>query len=1014
MLKKILILVALTGIAALGYQSGYLANNQFSPLREELGGDAEDNLFANVSYQSGISYNRLSFDHAIGTAWGDYDNDGWVDLYVTDSGYPNTLYHNEGDGTFTVSPLNKQVGLDEFESGGAIFADYNNDGWQDLLVVGWGPNTLFMNDAGERFVDVTLEAGLADKGENSKSGSWGDYDQDGYLDLYIANWACYPRCGRPATGELDKFYHNNGDGTFTNVTRLLPAKTTGAGFIASFTDFDNDGDLDIYLVNDEFIYPIGNALWRNDGPGCDGWCFTEISTDSGADASLMGMGLAPNDYDNDGDFDYYFSNAGPMGFLQNQGDGTFKEVAAQIGVDAPLRVGFGMIAFDYDNDMWQDLYLAVPAYVGGDDVAANPLFHNNGDGTFSRVQSNTGAADVGATLGVAYADYNQDGWLDFVIGSFNQGYELFKNQAVSKNHWLVFELEGDGKNINRDAVGTKIIVTTPDGAIQTRELQAGASVGAGSELILHFGLGTATKAKTVTVIWPDNTTQTFSNVVGDRRIQLPYPLDDAALQAQADALAVNHPANPTVAFGAILLAILFIFIYRMMTKKTSIFLLLMLGLGIAGCSQPADLDRDLGLLLSEIEVVQPEELPTYDPAMLELGQALFWDPLLGGNRDTACVTCHHPALGTSDGLPLAIGTGATGLGPDFRHLGTDREFVPRNATEIYNRNLPGWTTMFWDIRVFAVDGVHFGSPAAYRLPQGLDNVVAVQAMFPVTSGDEMMGDRGNLDIFGEKNELAAQDGRYVERIWEALMVRVLAEPEYAAMFAEVFPDVPADELGFEHAANAIAAYEMETFTFLDAPFDRYLLGDTSALSDDAKRGAILFYGEAQCSVCHSGLLMTDQKAHNLAVPMFGPGKGVQDDIDPGVMLVTGERSDRYSFRTPPLRNIALTAPYYHNGAYDDLRDVIEQHLQAEEMLYAYTGESLSPELRATIVNDPDIFASVLEWLDPTIADAPDLSDEEIDYLLAFLDSLTSPTAQDWEQFVPDSVPSGLDVGGAIE
>ena len=1004
MLKKLLIVVALIGIAVLGYWYGFLA----SP--PEI---VEQNLFANVSYQAGISYNRQSFDHVIGTAWGDYDNDGWVDLYVTDSGYPNTLYHNEGDGTFTVSPLNEQVALAELESGGAIFADYNNDGWQDLLVVGWGPNTLFMSDGGKRFIDVTAKAGLVDKGENSKSGSWGDYDQDGYLDLYIANWACYSRCGRPAMGELDKLYHNNGDGTFTDVTRLLPGKTTGAGFIANFTDFDNDGDLDIYLINDEFIYPIGNALWRNDGPDCDGWCFTEISKEAGADTSLMGMGIAPNDYDNDGDFDYYFSNAGPMGFLQNQGDGTFKEVAAEIGVAAPLRVGFGMIAFDYDNDGWQDLYLAVPAYVGGDDVAANPLFHNNGDGTFSRVESDTGAADVGATLGVAYADYNKDGWLDFVIGSFNQGYELFKNQAVSGNHWLVFELEGDGQKINRDAVGTKIIVTTPDGITQTRELLAGASVGAGSELILHFGLGEHANAENITIIWPDNTSQTYANVAADQRILLTYGVDGNLSTAQAHSSAVNDPAQITRALAAGILTLLaLIFLSRMMNKKFAVFLLLIFAFLTTGCG--TDLDRDLGLLLSDIDVVRPEELPTYDPAMLQLGEALFWDPLLGGNRDMACVTCHHPALGTGDGLPLAIGTGASGLGPDFRHLGTDREFVPRNATEIYNRNLPGWTTMFWDIRVFAVDDVHFGSPAAYRLPQGLDNVVAVQAMFPVTSGDEMMGDRGNVDIFGERNELAAQDGRYIERIWDGLMVRILDVPEYRTMFAEAFSGVPADELGFENAANAIAAYEMETFTFLDAPFDRYLLGETDAMSDDAKRGAILFYGEARCSECHSGLLMTDQTAHNLAVPLFGPGKGVTDDIDPGVMLVTGERDDRYSFRTAPLRNIALTGPYFHNGAYNDLRDVIEQHLHAEEMLYAYTGESLPEALRETIVKDPEILVSVTEWLDPTIAAMPDLSDAEIDYLLAFLDSLTSSTAQDWEQFVPDSVPSGLDVGGAIE
>jgi len=494
---------------------------------------ASDNIFQNVSYQAGVTHNRWSFDHTIGIAWGDYDNDGWVDLYVTDSGFPNTLYHNNQDGTFSISDLNGEVALTDQESGGAIFVDFNNDGWKDLFVTSWGANTLFLNDRGRGFMDITKEVGLHGQRANSKSASWGDYDQDGYLDLYIANWSCYPRCGRPMTGESDRLYHNNGDGIFRDVTSLLGSKVEGAGFIASFTDYDNDGDPDIYLINDEFINPIGNALWRNDGPGCDGWCFTEISARSNADTRLMGMGIATTDYDNDGDFDYYFSNAGPMAFLQNQGDGTFLDVATHIGLDAPLRIGFGMIAFDYDNDAWQDLYLAVPTYIGRDNVPANPLFHNNADGTFTRVCCNTGAADVGATLGVAYADYNQDGWLDFLIGSFNQGYELYQNQALTRdeNHWLTFELRGGGP-VNQDAVGTRIILTLPNGTTQMQELQAGSSVSAGNELILHFGLGSAQLASAVTVIWPDGLTQAFEYVPADRRILLPYPIDGEALRTQ--------------------------------------------------------------------------------------------------------------------------------------------------------------------------------------------------------------------------------------------------------------------------------------------------------------------------------------------------------------------------------------------------------------------------------------------------------------------------------------------------
>ena len=149
----------------------------------------------------------------------------------------------------------------------------------------------------------------------------GDLTGDNLADLYVANWSCTPNCGRPSEGDKDNLYHNNGDGTFTDVADLLSHQTWGAGFIAGFVDFDDDGDLDIYLVNDEFLNPVGNALWRNDGAGCDGWCFTDVSQAAGADQRVMGMGLAVGDPDNDLDFDFYFSNVGPMTLLVNQGDG---------------------------------------------------------------------------------------------------------------------------------------------------------------------------------------------------------------------------------------------------------------------------------------------------------------------------------------------------------------------------------------------------------------------------------------------------------------------------------------------------------------------------------------------------------------------------------------------------------------------------------------------------------------------------------------------------------------------
>jgi hypothetical protein len=356
-------------------------------------------LFTDVSTSAGIINNRRGTDKSIGQAWGDYDNDGWLDLYVTDSAGPNTLYHNNRDGTFSVSPFNSQVILPSRHSSGASFVDFDNDGWRDLYVLNWGDNFLYRNDNGTGFVDVTGLAGIAGGEANSKTASWGDYDRDGYLDLYVANWACYPLCGRPFAGDSDRLYHNNGDGTFTDVSRILGSKTAGAGFVASFTDYDNDGDLDIYLVNDEFINPIGNVLWRNDGPGCEVWCFVDVAAEAGANTRLMGMGLAPADYDNDGDQDFYFSNAGPMALLQNQGNGTFVDMALPAGVDMSLGIGWGAVFFDYDNDGWRDLYVAVAEGTAGGSMA-NPLFHNNGNGGFTEVGHQSPVGNPGHTMGV--------------------------------------------------------------------------------------------------------------------------------------------------------------------------------------------------------------------------------------------------------------------------------------------------------------------------------------------------------------------------------------------------------------------------------------------------------------------------------------------------------------------------------------------------------------------------------------------------------------------------------------
>jgi hypothetical protein len=513
---RLLVCLCVAGLALLLTGQGFSLSERVAAQSAEI---APTTLFADVTDQAGLSGNRRGTDRAIGAAWGDYDNDGWVDLYVTDTAGPNTLFRNNGDGTFSRVEM-PAIALPDAYSGGAVFADYDNDGWLDLYVANWGFNHLFRNVNGI-FVDVTEEAGVAGRDANSQTASWGDFDGDGFLDLYVANWACYPRCGRPMTGESDRLYRNNGDGTFTDITSLLGSKVMGAGFVASFIDYDNDGDLDIYLINDEFINPVGNALWRNDGPGCNGWCLTEVSAAAGADTRLMGMGLAAFDYNNSGHIDFYFSNAGPMALLRNRGDGSFSNVAADAGVASPTAIGWGTVAFDYNNDGYPDLYLAVMEGVRGRD-ATNPLFRNNGDGAFSELLM-SGANDGHSSLGVATADFDGDGRLDLLVGNINPpGYRLYRNlgRDGAGHNWLRFHLTGGGP-INRDAIGTRISLIGHDGRRQMQELQAGSSLGSGNEMVLHFGLGQAESAD-ITIRWPDGSEQTVRNVRANQRYDVQY------------------------------------------------------------------------------------------------------------------------------------------------------------------------------------------------------------------------------------------------------------------------------------------------------------------------------------------------------------------------------------------------------------------------------------------------------------------------------------------------------------
>ncbi len=495
--------------------------------------------YLDVSQQAGIhtphrgSWNMFAKDFkggylGIGQAWGDYDNDGFLDLYVTGNLSPSVLYHNQGDGTFTVSEFSESVSLPTLRTGGATWADYDNDGWKDLYVLVYGRNVLFHNEGKNGFRNVTETAGVGDAGRGS-SATWGDYDQDGWLDLYVVNWSCWPECN-PIDNTLarDTLYHNNGDGTFTDVSNLfLQEKLQGSGFTASFVDYDNDGDPDLYVVNDELKNPIGNVLWRNDGPGCNGWCWTDISEESGANVRLAGMGLAVGDYNNDLTLDFYFSNmVNAMRLMENK-DGKFVSMARDAGVmvGPSPAVGWGTSFFDYNNDGWLDLYLATTEFrqitaQSGPEGMHFPyrpyLFENNGDSTFSDVTPPLWLRYPHAEMGFAYADYNNDGWVDFVTGNWNEGYALYRNQAVTgkDNHWLTVRLTGAAP-INRDAIGARVYLTTDDGRTQMQEVRNGGSLGAGNDTALHFGLKQAS-IQSLKIVWPDGKLDLVENVAVDQ------------------------------------------------------------------------------------------------------------------------------------------------------------------------------------------------------------------------------------------------------------------------------------------------------------------------------------------------------------------------------------------------------------------------------------------------------------------------------------------------------------------
>jgi len=409
---------------------------------------------------------------------------------------------------------------------------------------------------------------------------------------------------------------------------------------------------------------------------------------------------------------------------------------------------------------------------------------------------------------------------------------------------------------------------------------------------------------------------------------------------------------------------------------------------------------------------------------VKLGRDLFYDKILSGNLNTSCGTCHHSLLDTGDGLSLSLGEGGRGLGRS-RNPGVGasavKNRVPRNSPPVFNLGAHEYVNMFHDGRVAKDDSQisGFKTPIGNGFPLGLESALAAQAIFPLTSPTEMAGHEGENPI-GDARSLGMENIAAPGGVWELLVDRLKNIPGYVNQFENVFDDVySAEDITIVHVGNALGAFEATAWRADNTPFDKYLRGNRGAMSQDAIAGMQIFYqGDwfgKNCASCHSGKFLTDHQFHAIGVPPVGPGKGVGIDgyDDYGREGVTDLIEDRYKFKTPALRNVALTAPYGHNGAYKTLRSMVEHHVNVGYSLENYDPSQLVLPSRVDL-DEKDLVALSDAGTIEAIKDASEirryyLTDRDIDRLVAFLNALTDPSSLNLMHSLPETVPSGLEV-----
>jgi hypothetical protein len=516
-------------------------------------------MFENIATQAGLDFRHTNGaspeKHMVetmgsGGLFFDYDNDGWLDIFLVDGGSVtdrnvatrarSRLYRNRGNGTF--EDVTAAAGITHSQYGmGACAADYDNDGYVDLYVTNAGPNTLYHNTGRGTFIDVTRSAGVASSSLGT-SCAFADVDNDGFVDLFVTNYVDVTterRCGdsqvraycRP---ELYKglpyvLYHNNGNGTFTDVTREAGVYTTaGKGLGVVFGDYDDDGWPDFFVAND--LAP--NFLFHNIGHGQ----FRDVALLAGvamaSDAKARaGMGVDFGDYDGDGKLDLVVTNfmLEAHNLFRNLGGGLFADATFESGLGAPTLpfVGFGVVFLDYDNDGRLDLAIANGHVLDNAShftpnatyAERNLLFHNEGSGRLKEVGriSGPGFALESVHRGLAVGDIDNDGNLDLLVTTNGQAVELLRNAGGTHGNSLLIKLIG--RKSNRDAIGARVTVTTGT-TTQIREVKAGSSYLSQSDLRIHAGVGSATVIDRIDIRWPAGETELVRNVQANRIVTI--------------------------------------------------------------------------------------------------------------------------------------------------------------------------------------------------------------------------------------------------------------------------------------------------------------------------------------------------------------------------------------------------------------------------------------------------------------------------------------------------------------